>query len=342
MRYLYNGYDLFLELDAAGNPVREYTYYPGVDRPHSVRMGVQSYYYGTDAQGHVTGLMNGAGQLVNSYKYTAWVEPVHTTHAVAQPLRYMAREYDEVTGLYYVRARWYDANARRFVSEDPIGLAGGLNVYAYVANSPTNGRDPSGLCAAYDTHAFDPGSGSWVYLGVAWVGCQGDGVSRSHRGAGYAAMLTSTYGGGGGGLSLSEQIVLGTAGRLAPVQPYLEAGAVGALAFPLAGTVGGAASFFSGSGAMSTFGIRNAGHAGQRLLERGITYQPRVTGVSDLFHNFPRVLDAQILRSGAYAQRVSDRAHWFVIEGSINGTRGVYEPGINVAAEVFHRAFRPF
>lgn len=57
----------------------------------------------------------------------------------------MARELAAGTGLYYVRARWYDPKLARFVSEDPIGLAGGINTYAYVGNSPVNATDPSGL-----------------------------------------------------------------------------------------------------------------------------------------------------------------------------------------------------
>jgi len=42
-------------------------------------------------------------------------------------------------------ARWYDPQARRFISEDPIGLNGGINLYAYVGNNPVNATDPSGL-----------------------------------------------------------------------------------------------------------------------------------------------------------------------------------------------------
>jgi RHS repeat-associated protein len=61
------------------------------------------------------------------------------------PLMYMGREYDRTTGLYYVRNRWYDPAVGRFISEDPIGLSGGINVYAYALNSPTNLRDPMGL-----------------------------------------------------------------------------------------------------------------------------------------------------------------------------------------------------
>jgi RHS repeat-associated protein len=62
-----------------------------------------------------------------------------------QPLRFAARELDATAGLYYVRARWYDASMGRFISEDPIGLAGGINNYAYAANDPVNLSDPSGL-----------------------------------------------------------------------------------------------------------------------------------------------------------------------------------------------------
>jgi RHS repeat-associated protein len=67
------------------------------------------------------------------------------TETVQQPLRFRARELDLITGLYYVRNRWYDPVANRFVSEDPIGLQGGINLYAYAGNSPTNFRDPFGL-----------------------------------------------------------------------------------------------------------------------------------------------------------------------------------------------------
>ncbi|MEK7079134.1 MAG: RHS repeat-associated core domain-containing protein, partial [Patescibacteria group bacterium] len=48
-------------------------------------------------------------------------------------------------GLNYYRARYYDPQLKRFISEDPIGLEGGINVYAYVGNEPTNWIDPEGL-----------------------------------------------------------------------------------------------------------------------------------------------------------------------------------------------------
>jgi RHS repeat-associated protein len=147
-RYLYHGDDLLMEVDGAGNPLREYTYLPGVDRPHSVRISQTgaTYYYATDYPGNVIALVDGANQVANEYKYGPWGEPELVSETVTQPLRYTAREWDATAGLYQVRARWYDPQTGRFVSEDPIGLAGGINPYAYAANSPVNFTDPSGLC----------------------------------------------------------------------------------------------------------------------------------------------------------------------------------------------------
>lgn len=48
-------------------------------------------------------------------------------------------------GLYYVRSRYYDPHTRRFISEDPIGLAGGINPFVFLSNDPVNRRDPFGL-----------------------------------------------------------------------------------------------------------------------------------------------------------------------------------------------------
>ncbi|HZG42137.1 MAG TPA: RHS repeat-associated core domain-containing protein, partial [Longimicrobium sp.] len=148
VRYLYDGDDLLMEVDGAGNPVREYTYLPGVDRPHSVRISQTgaTYYYATDHPGNVIALIDGADQVVNEYKYGPWGEPELVNGTIEQPLGYAAREWDATSGLYQVRARWYDPQTGRFVSEDPIGLAGGINPYVYAENGPVNFTDPFGLC----------------------------------------------------------------------------------------------------------------------------------------------------------------------------------------------------
>lgn len=54
------------------------------------------------------------------------------------------REWDKETGLYYYRARYYDPMEGRFVSKDPIGFKGGINLYNYTDSNPVNRTDPTG------------------------------------------------------------------------------------------------------------------------------------------------------------------------------------------------------
>ena len=64
---------------------------------------------------------------------------------IATSYRYTGREYDADIGLYYYRNRWYDPEVGRFISEDPVGFAGGdINLYGYVWNNPQSWTDPSG------------------------------------------------------------------------------------------------------------------------------------------------------------------------------------------------------
>jgi len=69
------------------------------------------------------------------------------TETIQQPFKYAGQVgiIDEGNNLYYMRARYYDANIGRFISEDPIGHNGGLNLYAYVGGNPVMLVDPLGL-----------------------------------------------------------------------------------------------------------------------------------------------------------------------------------------------------
>ena len=70
----------------------------------------------------------------------------------ANTFQFAGRENDG-TGLYYMRARYYSPALQRFISQDPIGFAGGINLYAYAGNNPVSLIDPLGM---------DPsGGGNW-------------------------------------------------------------------------------------------------------------------------------------------------------------------------------------
>jgi len=64
-----------------------------------------------------------------------------------QPFRFQGQQFDAETGLHYNRFRYYDPVVGRFVSQDPIGLAGGINIYQYSVNSII-WIDPFGLAGA--------------------------------------------------------------------------------------------------------------------------------------------------------------------------------------------------
>jgi RHS repeat-associated protein len=134
-------------VDGAGAPIREYAFYPGVDEPHSLRRGSDGavFYYAQEVPGDVVGLISGGNALVNAYEYRPFGSLEWQSETTPNPLRFQAREIDPTAGLYYFRNRWYDPELARFISEDPIGLEGGINPYAFAGNNPANFTDPFGL-----------------------------------------------------------------------------------------------------------------------------------------------------------------------------------------------------
>ena len=97
-------------------------------------------------QGTIIGLTNDSGAWVEKYAYTLYGKTAAAS-TVGNPYMYTGRRPDAETGLYYYRARYNDPHLRRFIETDPIGYAGGMNLYAYVGNSTVNAIDPLGLSA---------------------------------------------------------------------------------------------------------------------------------------------------------------------------------------------------
>lgn len=67
--------------------------------------------------------------------------------SIGNPLRY-AGAHSDLADSAFLRNRGYDPDLQRFLAEDPIGLAGGINPYTFVGNRPMEGRDPSALATA--------------------------------------------------------------------------------------------------------------------------------------------------------------------------------------------------
>ncbi|MGZ7442376.1 polymorphic toxin-type HINT domain-containing protein [Paenibacillus sp. TH7-28] len=105
-------------------------------------------YYQLNGHGDVVGLTDSQGNQLNTYTYDIWGNPETEEETVPNVFRYSGEYWDNTTDLQYLRARWYDPNAGRFVSKDPyqgsIGNPLSLNRYSYVENNPLIYTDPSG------------------------------------------------------------------------------------------------------------------------------------------------------------------------------------------------------
>lgn len=99
--------------------------------------------YLTDALGTVVGLANADGTVATSYTYDPYGRPTTSGAASTNPYTFTGRESDG-TGLLHYRNRYYDPESGRFISQDPVGYAGGTNLYQYALSSPTTYTDPTG------------------------------------------------------------------------------------------------------------------------------------------------------------------------------------------------------
>ena len=140
--YLYQAEDIVKE--TSGGIVTDYLHGIRIDDPVVLnRSGAKSYYFG-DGLGSVRELTDAAGTVQNDYSYGAWGEIRTQNTTITNCYGYTGREFAE-EGMHFYRARYLDPSLGRLVSEDPIGLYGGINLYIYVHNMPCHFIDPFGL-----------------------------------------------------------------------------------------------------------------------------------------------------------------------------------------------------
>ncbi|MHC8319416.1 RHS repeat-associated core domain-containing protein [Pseudomonas sp. GB2N2] len=132
---------------------RSYVYEPGTFRPLAMLDGkgprkACPFYYHLDHLGTPQELTDYSGEIVWSAKYNAYGKVTHLEHGggeqLEQPLRFQGQYFDPESGLHYNRHRYYDPQVGRYLTPDPVKLAGGLNQYRYALN-PTGWVDPLGL-----------------------------------------------------------------------------------------------------------------------------------------------------------------------------------------------------
>jgi RHS repeat-associated protein len=145
--FTYDGQDVVRDLNSDGSVAAEYLNGPGID--NKIRQTDSSngaLYFTQDHLGSTRALTNAAGNVVANWTYDSFGNADGPGPLAYTRYRYTGREIDADTGLYYYRARWYDSQVGRFITEDPIGFRGGdVNLYGYVWQNPLNFRDPRGL-----------------------------------------------------------------------------------------------------------------------------------------------------------------------------------------------------
>ena len=165
--YLYNAEGLIAEADATGQITKSYGYVPGstfstnplwLKTAATATQAAFYYTYQNDHLGTPQKLLNQSGQTVWSATYDAFGRAtVDAGSIITNNLRFPGQYADQETGLHYNWMRFYDPTTGRYVSSDPIGLYGGINLYAFVDGNPLRYADPYGLFGMADMPTFPQG-----------------------------------------------------------------------------------------------------------------------------------------------------------------------------------------
>jgi len=158
-------------------------------------------YYGYDAHGDVRYLMNSSGVATDTYDYDAFGNIVGSTGTTPNVYRYQGEALDAETGLYYLRARYYDPTVGGFLNVDQM-TDEGEHPYEYTDADPVNGHDPTG-----EQDVIEYSLLMWLYTAHVppphgYMSCQG-GILFSGAGSG-----------GGSGMQAADASAATTMSRL--------------------------------------------------------------------------------------------------------------------------------
>ena len=144
-RFLYDGDALVAEYDTSGNLLARHVHWPGADVPLSTYdgsgLGTQHQFV-SDRQGSIIAVANTSGVVTAINTYDEYGIP---GAANTGRFQYTGQAWLPELGMYYYKARIYSPTLGRFMQTDPIGYAGGINIYGYVSDDPINFADPTGM-----------------------------------------------------------------------------------------------------------------------------------------------------------------------------------------------------
>jgi RHS repeat-associated protein len=155
--FLYDRLNLVQELTSGGTPTANLVNGLRIDEAYTRTDSTATATFLTDVLGSTLALADASGNLQTQYTFESFGATTASGATSTSALQFTGREND-ATNLYYYRARFHSPRLQRFLSEDPLGLAGGINSFAYAQNQPTVYVDRLGLKPG--SPFGDPGSGA--------------------------------------------------------------------------------------------------------------------------------------------------------------------------------------
>ena len=155
LRFVYRGSHVSFETNEGGVLGLKYTY-GGTDNLVAITDGSAHYFVTTDKLGSVRSIAARDGTWLLTQRFSPYgqviVRDTTPSFPLGSLLRYgwTGRELDAETGMSFHRARYYLPAFRRWSQADPLGHAGGANLYGYAGSTPLEARDPSGLIPGRD------------------------------------------------------------------------------------------------------------------------------------------------------------------------------------------------
>ena len=161
-RFLWCGSGLSEERDAAGTTVLKRFYAEGV------QVGGVSYFYMRDHLGSIRELTDSAGGIRARYEYDPYGRPTKVEGNMDSDFGFTGHYFHAPSKLHLALYRAYDSETGRWLNRDPIGEAGGINLYGYVFNDPVNSIDRFGLFTylVFDTEGYGSLGRNWGHVGI--------------------------------------------------------------------------------------------------------------------------------------------------------------------------------
>ncbi len=143
LKFVYDEYKLIEELNGSDSTTaHRYVWQPenvGLDVPLSIQdvSANASYFYTTDANKNITGLLDNNGVSVAHYEYSPFGMQTSATgsYATENPFRFSSEYFDSETSLVYYNYRYYDSKLGRWISQDPLEESGGINLFSFCENN---------------------------------------------------------------------------------------------------------------------------------------------------------------------------------------------------------------